>query len=181
MLKKVFIIGLSAFMLAACGEEAPVEEETAPAETVEEEDAPETETTEPEEASADGEFRKEFDEEVANTDNFRATLMSVEKVVDEDWDEEKILVTFEVENKMDETIEVQAREVSADGRMVDEALLFMSQEVSGGKLADAVLTIQNYDGDLPNIEDHIEMTLHVFSWDDYDFSEDHDVRIELGE
>ncbi|MBU8906515.1 hypothetical protein [Desertibacillus haloalkaliphilus] len=180
-MKKAFIVGLTAMMLTACGGETPVEEDNDPieTETPEVDEATEVEPEMEEDTAAEGEFYQEFNEEIADTENIRATLMSVEKVVDETWDDERILVTFEVENKMEDTIEVQAREVSADNRMIDQSMLSMSQEVSGGKLADAVLTIQNYDGDLPDIEDNIEMILHIFSWDDYDFTEQHDVHIDL--
>src|SRR5699024_11467173 len=79
----------------------------------------------------------------------------------------------------DLTIVVQAREVSADGKMIDDMMISMSQEISGGKMADAVLEIENYDGDLPEIEEDIEMILHIFSWDDHDFEGDVDVKIEF--
>lgn len=124
-------------------------------------------------------FQKELNKEIVDNENIKVTLLGVEKVVDKEWDEEKILVKFEVENKRDETIEVQAREVSADGKMISESMLFMSQEISSGKRADAVLTIQNYEGDLPIIEDDIEMILHIFSWDNFDYEEDHQVTIEF--
>ena len=135
-------------------------------------------TKEQEDASEDNQ-KKEFNEVIADTDNVKATLIGIEKVVDKTWDEEKYVVTFEVENKREDTIEVQAREVSADGKMIDDSMLMMSTEISGGKRADAELIIQNYDGDLPIIEENLEMILHIFSWDDYDFSEDHNVTIEM--
>ena len=86
-----------------------------------------------------------------------------------------------MENKREDTIEVQAREVSADGKMIDEGMITMSQEVASGKKAVATLTVQNYeeDGELPPMEENIEMLLHIFSWDDMDFTEDHEVMIDL--
>lgn len=123
--------------------------------------------------------KKEFNELIADTDNVKVTLLGVEKVVDKEWDEEKFLVKFEVENKRQDTIEVQANEVSADGKMIDEMMLMMSTEVSAGKKADAVLTIENYEGDLPALEDNLEMILHIFSWDNDEFTEDHQVTIDL--
>lgn len=122
---------------------------------------------------------QEFNQVIVDNDTFKATLTSVEKIVDKEWDEERIEVTFEVENKRDETIEIQAREVSADGKMIDESMLMMSQEVAGSKKADAVLVIQNYDGDLPKIEEDLEMKLNVFSWDNMDLEELYDVKIEF--
>lgn len=168
----------SAMLLAACGEGG----ETLEPDASEPEEKQETQQVEGEQTgSADDGFTKEFEQVIADNENIKATLTKVEKVIDDIWDEEKVKVTFEVENKRDDTIEVQAREVSADGKMVDEMMLTMSQEVSGGKLADAVLEIQNYEGDLPQMEDNLEMILHIFSWDDMDFTEDHPVSIDLKE
>lgn len=124
-------------------------------------------------------FKEEINKVIVDNENITATLLSVEKIVDKDWDEEKVVVAFDIENKRPFTIEVQAREVSADGKMIDDMMLSMSTEISSGKRADAVLTIQNYDGDLPVIEENIEMFLHVFSWDDFDFEEQHPVLVEF--
>jgi hypothetical protein len=140
-------------------------------------DAAEAEDTE--EVSDDDTFKEEINTVIVDNESIKATLLSVEKIVNKDWDEEKIEVTFEVDNKREDTIEVQAREVSADGKMVDDMMLFMSTEISSGKRAVAVLTIQNYSGDLPEIEKDIEMLLHIFSWDDMDFEEQHAVVIEF--
>src|SRR5690625_2550394 len=145
------------------------------AEEAAEEPVEENEPEVDEVAEDEGEVH-EFNEEIVDNDDVSATLIGVEKIVDKDWDEEKIEITFEVENKRDDTIEVQAREVSADGKMIDETMIMMNQEVSGGKHADAVLTIQNFDGDLPEIEDNIEMILHIFTWEFY-FENDIDVKI----
>jgi len=95
--------------------------------------------------------------------------------VDDYWDEEYYEVKFEVENKQSETITFQAREVSADGKMINDSMLSMSQDVSSGKKADAVLTIQNYNGNLPAVTKDFEMLLHVFSWDS-DYGEDYKVQ-----
>lgn len=143
-----------------------------------EEKEEETGTEEDEEAEEEEE-KQEFDEEIVDNDSVTVHLTSVEKIIDKDWDEERIKVTFEVENKRDNTIEVQAREVSADGKMIDEMMLSMSTEVSSGKLADAVLTIENYEGDLPEIENDLEMILHIFDWEDYEYEDDIDVNIEF--
>ena len=55
--------------------------------------------------------------------------------MDNDWDEEKVGVTFGVKNKRDNTIEVQSHEVYADGKKV-------------------------YGGDLPDMENDIDLTLY---------------------
>lgn len=119
----------------------------------------------------------ELNQEIVDNDNFRAKLVSIEKIEDDIWGN-SIEVKFELENKMDKTIEVQAREVSVDGKMVDDSMLSMSQEISPGKTADGILTMTELEGtQLPLLEDSMEMNLHVFSWDDYDLEEDYPVNI----
>ena len=87
-------------------------------------------------------------------------------------------VIFDVENKRSESSEVQARSVSADGRMIDDMLLSMSQEVAPGKSAYATLKISEFDGyEFPELKSDFEMTLHIFSWDNYDYTEDHPVKV----
>ena len=68
--------------------------------------------------------------------------------------------------------------VSADNKMVDDMLYSMSTEVSPGKLADCVLKIEEYEGyTFPKLEENLEMKLHIFSWDDYDFELDYPVNV----
>ncbi|BAB07179.1 hypothetical protein P4631_18240 [Halalkalibacterium halodurans] len=177
-MKKLKLLGISILLvgvLTACGEAATTEEESAKGQA--EETSDEAAEEEAEESDAE-EGVIELNQEIADNDSFKATLVSIERIYDETWDEEKIEVVFDVENKRDDTIEFQAREVSIDGRMVDEMLLTMSTEVASGKSAKAVLTIQDYEGgDLPELEEDFEMLLHVFSWDDYDFQEQAEVNV----
>jgi hypothetical protein len=83
-----------------------------------------------------------------------------------------------VENKTDKTLTFQANEVSSDGKMIDEGMLTMSQDVAPGKKADAVLEIQNYEGPLPEIKNNLEMILHVYD-EDYTVEEDHRVNVDF--
>ncbi len=125
------------------------------------------------------EFEKqEFNQELVDNENIKATLSTFERKVDEDTGD-TIEIIFEIENKRNDAIEVQARGVSADGNVIDEAMVKMSQKVSPGERAKAVLTIQNPEGDLPVVEEEVDMFLHIFSWEDMDFTEDHDVKIDL--
>src|SRR5690625_524961 len=163
--------------LAACDEEEAQGKDVTSVETSEDENADEAA-----EEAEEGEMEeaKEINEDVADNDMVKATLVSVEYIEDKDWDEERYEIKFEVENKRKDTIEVQAREVSTDGKMVDESLLMMSQEISGGKVADAVLEIEDYSGgDLPDMDENLEMILHVFSWDDMEVIEDIDISIDF--
>ncbi|MGD6830694.1 hypothetical protein ACQCT5_00935 [Sutcliffiella halmapala] len=180
MKKYILLIMLlaTAGIITACGDTEVQEKEVANVTSANDNAEATTEEEAAKTKEEDG-FKEEFNKVIVDNESIKATLISVEKIVDPAWDEEKIDVTFEVENKREDTIEVQAREVSADGKMINDNFLFMSTEVSGGKLADAVLTIQNYEGDLPKIEENIEMLLNVFSWDDMEFEEQHPVLIEF--
>ncbi|HLR80561.1 MAG TPA: hypothetical protein VK119_08295 [Bacillota bacterium] len=119
-------------------------------------------------------------QEIADTDNIKATLLSVEKIVDKELNQEKYEITFDVENKRDDTIIVTAKEVSSNDKMIDNRMLFMHQEISPGKSADAVLSIENIKGELPEIKETLEMTLHIMSTDHYDIEEQHQIVIDLG-
>lgn len=172
------LIASGMLFLTACGGTADEGTDTDATDVAEETNDNDQTAQEPE-VSKDGNEIIELNQPIVDNENLRATLIKVERINDPDWNEQKVEVTFEVENKRQDTIEVQAREVSADGKMIDDMMLSMSQEVAPGKLADAVLTIQNYEGDLPPMENQIEMQLHIFSWDNMDYSEDHPVVIDL--
>lgn len=87
-------------------------------------------------------------------------------------------MVFDITNKRDHSIEVQARSVSVDDRMIDETILSMSQEVAPGKSATAKLTIQEFEGyEFPQFEKNLEMTLYFFSWDNVDYEEEHPVSV----
>lgn len=175
-IKLLATLGICGLVLAACGEESTSTENTE-TENVTTEESVETQ----EESSEESEKNKfEYIQSVADNDNFKATLLEIEHVYDEEWDEERIEVRFDVENKREDTIEVQARSVSINGRMVDEGLQSMSQEIAPGKVAEAVLTIEDYNGEeLPALEGDFEMLLHVFSWDDMEYEEDAEVKVIL--
>lgn len=144
--------------------EEPIAEEATEEEATEEETTEETNTV-------------EVNQLIIDDKNIKATLVSIVEETDDIWGK-SIKVTFEVENKMDKTIDVQAREVSADNKMVDEMQYSMSTEISPGKLADCVLTISEYEGyTLPKLEENLEMKLHIFNWDDYDFELDYPVNV----
>lgn len=171
------ILGIT-LVVGACGEEAADSGSGAMEEAEASEDN-ESGTETEESGNDDGRNVQEFDQEIVDNENVKAVLKSIEYIEDDIFGD-AIEITFEVENKRDDTIEVQAREVSADGKMVDEAMQSMSQEVAGGKVADAVLTIQSLEGkELPSMEENFEMLLHVFSWDDMDFEEGHEVKVEF--
>lgn len=126
-----------------------------------------------------GEYKIEFHTEIANTKNVKATLNSFENKYDEVTGEYK-LITFMVENRSDYTIEVQANNIFADGKRINQGSGIMSQEIKPGYKKECVLTLQSYaSSSLPSIKEKIEMEMHIFSWENDDFSEDHDVEIKL--
>lgn len=175
MYKKLAIIFslLMSMMLVACGS-TEVEEKEA---TVTSGEAVEEETATEEEATEETATEEDVNQLIVDDENVKATLVSIVEKQDDIWGK-SIEVTFEVENKTDTTIEVQAREVSADNKMVDDMLLSMSTEISPGKLADCVLTIEEYEGyTFPTLEENLEMKLHIFSWDDSNFELEYPVNV----
>ena len=123
--------------LAGCGDSSTesvagtVNNETSTNDTTTSENEAVEETEEEESTS--------INEVIVDNDKYKVTLLEILKNEDDIWGN-TIEVVYEVENRLDYTIGVQARSVSADGYMVDEAIYSMSQEVVGGKKAKAVLT-----------------------------------------
>ena len=125
---------------------------------------------------------REYNKVLVDNDNLRAELLSIEYMYDDIFDQEVIEVTFDITNKQDFPIEVQARSVSINDRMVegDDILVAMSQDVGPGKSAYAVLSIQNFgDKGRLKLEGNFEMTLYIFNWDDWDYSVEIPVSVPL--
>lgn len=161
-------------VIVACGETAIKE-----GKEVEKVESTAKETKEAKEAPAKEEAAPSIAKEVVNNESIKATLMRIESGDDPDWGGEYHEIVFEIENKTDLNIVIQARNVSADGKMVDEANVFMSQEITPGKKADATLTLQDFgDGKIDEIKENIEVTLAVFDWD-YALEEEHTVKVDL--
>lgn len=100
----------------------------------------------------------------------KVTLVSIDRVFDSFFSEEKYVISFDVTNKRADSIEVQARSVSINDRMVDEQLLTMSTNVAGGKSTIAKLEIEDYSGgELPEMIGNLELTLRTFDWEDFDY------------
>ena len=125
---------------------------------------------------------REYNKVLVDNENLRAELLSIEYMYDDIFDQEVIEVTFDIKNKQDFPIEVQARSVSINDRMVegDDILVAMSQEVGPGKSAYAVLSIRNFgDKGRLKLEGNFEMTLYIFNWDDWDYSVEIPVSVPL--
>lgn len=189
MYKKLAVIFslLLSMVLVGCGSTEVEEKEgtvtastndTAVTATAEEPTAEEpTEEEATEEEATEETNTEEVNQLIIDDKNIKATLVSIVEETDDIWGK-SINVTFEVENKTAKTITVQAREISADNKMVDTALYSMSTDISPGKLADCVLKIKEREGyTFPKLEENLEMKLHIFSWDDYDFKLDYPVNV----
>lgn len=176
-MKKVFfgaaLILIMSLFLAGCGDS----EEDNLGGTVENgssENDTESNTEDNEEEDTE---ENKINEVIVDDENYKATLLEIVKKEDEIFGS-SIEIVFEIENKLDKTITVQARDVSADGYMVDETILVMSQDVVGGKKAKAVLSIEDFDGyDFPELEEDLEMVLHVLDEETYDSIGEHEVNI----
>ncbi|XJS11179.1 hypothetical protein ACF3NG_02750 [Aerococcaceae bacterium WGS1372] len=125
------------------------------------------------------ELKGETNDELVIADDEQFIVKFIE--IKEKENNESYEFIFEVENKTDLNVEVQARTVSIDDMMVDVSLLTMSQEVAPGKKAKTVLKVRDYSGDneIPELTGNFVMDLHIFSWDDYEFTVDYPVVIEL--
>ena len=120
---------------------------------------------------------EKINEVIVDNDMYKITLLEILKKDDDIWGN-SIDVVFEVENRLDYTIGVQARSVSADGYMVDESTYSMSQEVVAGKKAKAVLTINEFEGyEFPELNNNFEMTLLVFNYDSFEDIAEHPVNV----
>lgn len=174
MMKKIFYtVGMLMlfFLLTACG----ATEESLGGEVEE------TESVQSDEKLEDGQSSNESDENeinqvIVDNENLKATLIKIVKKEDPLWGK-SVEVIFDVENKRQDSIEVQARSVSVDNRMVDEAMITMSQEVAPGKSATAKLTIHELEGyEFPEFNENFEMTLYIFNWD-FNYDEEHPVKV----
>jgi hypothetical protein len=168
---------LALFMLTACGDNNEENTDNTVKTENAEEGTDEKDDENIEESTENKEY--EFNQLIVDNENIKATLVKIAKLSDEVWGN-SIEVVFEIENKREDSIEVQARSVSADGRMVDDTLISMSQEIAPGKSASAKLEIMEMEGyEFPELTSDFEMTLHVFSWENYEFEEDHPVNVQF--
>ena len=164
------IIGLS-----ACDDGSSEEKEVSSVESgdeaKEEESAEESESENAEESEAN-----DYSEVLLDDDTAKVELKGIETKEDDIFGDEHS-VKLEIENKSDETIEVQAHEVSIDGVMVDD-MVFFSETVAGGKKSNAELSIMALDDDLPELNENLELKLKVLDEDFMDASST-DVSVDI--
>lgn len=176
-MKKLLLMLLASFVfvLGACSETEEKEVSSLEASEKNSEEVYEEDEEIEEEIEEETE---ELDQTLVDNDNLKAVVTGIKKIDNKEWDEESYEISIEIDNKRDDTIEVQAHEVSADGVMIDD-MVFFSETVAGGKHSNAVMGIENYEGDLPEMEKDLEFILSVFSHDDMDYEDNHDVKIEF--
>lgn len=160
-MKKFILLGMSAIVLGACANDSGETTESQETSTEQTENTSQESTTQ--ETASNG---KEINKTIVDDENVKAELVSIEKVEDDTWGD-TIKVKFDVTNNTENTITVQAREVSINDRMVDDSLLFMSDDISAGKSADVILEITDLAGEaeLPELAGNLEMLLHMFAYD----------------
>lgn len=199
MKKYLSLLAVSGLLLVACGEADGQETGTEEVESLQQEldnayaridelesqlnEVASTEDIEEEdidESSQNGNGIYEYNELIADNENYTATLLSIESSYDDYWEESTIEVIFDIDNKFSETINVQAREVAFNGRMTDESLFYVSGgEVSPGNSAYVTLVFEDYgSGDLPELEGNFEMQLRLFDWD-YNLEAEEYVNVSL--
>src|SRR5690625_1427164 len=177
MYKKVMTLLVSIIAvlgLVACGDTTTEEKEI---ESVGTSESSEEDKNDGDESSESAEV-EEVGEVIADDDYVKATLVNVEHVKDDLFDEEKYVINIDLENKTSDKIVVQARDVSIDGTMVDD-MVFFSEEIAGEKNAKGKLEIQNYEGDLPSMDDNLEFILLIINDETYEDMAEHDVKIEF--
>ncbi|MGX7108885.1 hypothetical protein [Facklamia miroungae] len=88
---------------------------------------------------------------------------------------------FEVENKTDKTMNILAEDVTIDDDLVDEKMVFLSEEIEAGAKDQIILKIQSLDEDekVPELDDDLEMMLKLVNDEDPDLNIDYPVQIEL--
>lgn len=168
----VFIMSLFVIMvLAACGSTSNEVESEVEKDEKKTEEVAEKETKE--------KSNESVSEVIYDDNNIVITYLGIEKESDSIFGD-SIKIKFDVENNNDRNIVIQSENLSADGRMVNESLVTMSEEIAAGKVGAATLNIIELgDEELPSMEEEIELTLRVFDWDDLDFRIDVPVKINL--
>lgn len=177
MKKLLTALAVSGLFLAACAEESkPAEPEAEKAETVEE--APAEESKEETNGS-----KKELDEQITDSEIATIKLISIETDSTDFMPNDKHVLIFEIENKSDQKIGLQMRDLSINNEMVSEEHQNMHGEATPGKTAKVKLEIESYEEGTPTPElvGKIEGALLVLDAETFEDIEYHDFSIDLGE
>lgn len=173
-MKKALVLLMSLFVvgLAACGEDVENKEignvNSEGNENTEQNDGNNNQNEENETSS--------YDEVLLDNEDVTVVLQGITTVSDDIFGDEH-QIKLQIENKLDETIEVQAHEVSLDGLMVDD-MVFFSETVAGGKKSNAELSIMALDEDLPELNENLEFKLMIFN-EGFDTLNDSQVSVDI--
>lgn len=176
MKKLLTALAVSGLFLAACAEESkPAEPEAEKAETVEEAPA-----EEPQEETS--ESKQELDEQIVDSEIATIKLISIETKHADFMPNDKHILTFEIENKSDQKIGLQMRDLSIGDEMVSEEHQNMHGEVTPGKTAKVKLEIESYEEGTPTpeLKGKIEGALLILDAETFEDIEYHDFSIDLG-
>lgn len=181
MKKLLTALAVSGLFLAACAEES--KPETEPVEEASTEEAPVEETKEEETPAEETGSKKELDEQIADSEIATIKLISIETESEEFMPNEKHTLTFEIENKSDQKIGLQMRDLSINNEMVSEEHQNMHGEATPGKTAKVKLEIESYEEGTPTPElvGKIEGALLVLDAETFEDIEYHDFSIDLDE
>lgn len=180
MKKLLTALAVSGVFLAACAEESKPAEEKQEDVTVESSKREETSEEAVEETNGS---KKELDEQIADSEIATIKLISIETESADFMPNDKHVLTFEIENKSDQKIGLQMRDLSINNEMVSEEHQNMHGEATPGKTAKVKLEIESYEEGTPTPElvGKIEGALLVLDAETFEDIEYHDFSIDLGE
>lgn len=122
---------------------------------------------------------KKINFKIADNKQLTAVLIDIKNVQHQVYGN-SIDIRFQVTNKFNKPLTVRAEEVKVDGKKLDKKTVIMSQDIPAGETSEAVLTILEFeDHPLPAMQRSIEMTLNVYSWEDWDFEQNHRFTVSL--
>ncbi|HWK23335.1 MAG TPA: hypothetical protein VNS08_09940 [Ureibacillus sp.] len=176
MKRLLFLFSLfAAILLAACGGDETTIDSTV--DKTEEQTADDTtkDTADEETAPAEEEVSEVVVDDANVTITYKGTV-----VKEDDIFGKTATIKFQIVNKLGESIEVQASEISADNVMVDDTLVAFSETVAAGKTANANLDITEMEGyDFPTFNENIELTLNVINGESWETIADYPVSISV--
>lgn len=127
-----------------------------------------------------GGITKYYNEVVVNDDSFVVTLKTINYALAKTYGED-ILITFDVQNKTDRTVELKCGRFAIDNIDIDSQMYSMAQEVGPGELVDCELSLQipNAYEDMTAIGDELEITLNIHDGQDLSLENDYDFAVTL--
>lgn len=178
-MKKLLFLLMASLVLVACSDDEPQEKEVGSVESSDkannsnnEENNNANENDSNEEVTTE-----EVEEVIVDDDYIKATLVNVEHIEDDIFGDSHV-VNIKLENKTSDKLVVQSEDVSIDGTMVDDMVVF-SQDIAGEKNANGKLEIMSFEDDLPEMNDNIEFTLIVIDDESFDRVAEHEVKIDF--